>query len=185
MMSGMVRAGGAYGNATMTSSRRRRRTACASRARLCSSTRRRRAVPVDAVSAFLFQDEDGIRAIGVTGVQTCALPIYLQQALRETVAADGDADEEEVFAALHQLGVHGEDGKDEEQSKHAQAVDAGEARAGAQFGCAHAIGMHREMRRESEARYSSKFRFFTRLLLTATWTRFASAARPRTTRSIF
>ena len=28
-------------------------------------------------SVFFFQAEDGIRDIGVTGVQTCALPIYL------------------------------------------------------------------------------------------------------------
>ena len=26
---------------------------------------------------FFFQAEDGIRDIGVTGVQTCALPIYV------------------------------------------------------------------------------------------------------------
>ena len=26
---------------------------------------------------FFFQAEDGIRDIGVTGVQTCALPIYI------------------------------------------------------------------------------------------------------------
>src|ERR1035437_3599594 len=30
---------------------------------------------------FLFQAEDGIRDIGVTGVQTCALPIWLRGAL--------------------------------------------------------------------------------------------------------
>src|SRR3712207_8032453 len=30
---------------------------------------------------FFFQAEDGIRDIGVTGVQTCALPILLMQAL--------------------------------------------------------------------------------------------------------
>src|SRR3712207_8382878 len=29
---------------------------------------------------FLFQAEDGIRDIGVTGVQTCALPIFLRNA---------------------------------------------------------------------------------------------------------
>src|SRR5215217_8966786 len=29
------------------------------------------------ISFFFFQAEDGIRDIGVTGVQTCALPIYL------------------------------------------------------------------------------------------------------------
>ena len=28
---------------------------------------------------FFFQAEDGIRDIGVTGVQTCALPIYRRQ----------------------------------------------------------------------------------------------------------
>src|SRR5947209_1106121 len=28
------------------------------------------------LSSFFFQAEDGIRAIGVTGVQTCALPIW-------------------------------------------------------------------------------------------------------------
>src|SRR5882757_11274712 len=30
---------------------------------------------------FFFQAEDGIRDIGVTGVQTCALPIWLDPAL--------------------------------------------------------------------------------------------------------
>src|SRR3712207_6952647 len=33
----------------------------------------------DAVSFFFFQAEDGIRDIGVTGVQTCALPISLPE----------------------------------------------------------------------------------------------------------
>src|SRR5215203_4762259 len=33
---------------------------------------------------FFFQAEDGIRDIGVTGVQTCALPIY-SQAVEELV----------------------------------------------------------------------------------------------------
>src|SRR6476620_12776752 len=32
--------------------------------------------PNSRVVVFFFQAEDGIRAIGVTGVQTCALPIY-------------------------------------------------------------------------------------------------------------
>src|SRR3712207_7290600 len=31
---------------------------------------------------FFFQAEDGIRDIGVTGVQTCALPIYLAHGAR-------------------------------------------------------------------------------------------------------
>src|SRR3712207_7476800 len=30
-------------------------------------------------SLFFFQAEDGIRDIGVTGVQTCALPIYMAE----------------------------------------------------------------------------------------------------------
>src|SRR3712207_8453692 len=33
-------------------------------------------IPVDV--CFFFQAEDGIRDIGVTGVQTCALPIFLE-----------------------------------------------------------------------------------------------------------
>src|SRR2546429_7307423 len=32
----------------------------------------------DAVSYFFFQAEDGIRDVAVTGVQTCALPIFAQ-----------------------------------------------------------------------------------------------------------
>ena len=34
---------------------------------------------VGVVVFFFFQAEDGIRDIGVTGVQTCALPIYRRQ----------------------------------------------------------------------------------------------------------
>src|SRR5947209_15287814 len=37
---------------------------------------------------FFFQAEDGIRDIGMTGVQTCALPIYLPQGVRRS---DGGA----------------------------------------------------------------------------------------------
>src|SRR2546429_5800033 len=32
---------------------------------------------VDVIDLFFFQAEDGIRDVAVTGVQTCALPIYL------------------------------------------------------------------------------------------------------------
>src|SRR2546430_10675831 len=38
------------------------------------------------MSFFFFQAEDGIRDLTVTGVQTCALPIY---ALEEDLAASG------------------------------------------------------------------------------------------------
>src|SRR5947209_20581227 len=38
-------------------------------------------------TSFFFQAEDGIRDIGVTGVQTCALPIWTQlDGLRELLA---------------------------------------------------------------------------------------------------
>src|SRR5205809_3515423 len=38
------------------------------------------------LSSFFFQAEDGIRDVAVTGVQTCALPIYR----RQTVPGLGD-----------------------------------------------------------------------------------------------
>src|SRR5947209_11705060 len=38
---------------------------------------------VSVLLLFFFQAEDGIRDIGVTGVQTCALPIYLRCTLTE------------------------------------------------------------------------------------------------------
>src|SRR5947209_12118279 len=37
--------------------------------------------PVENESIFFFQAEDGIRDIGVTGVQTCALPIFVREKL--------------------------------------------------------------------------------------------------------
>src|SRR3712207_7542150 len=36
----------------------------------------------DGITFFFFQAEDGIRDIGVTGVQTCALPISLVERLK-------------------------------------------------------------------------------------------------------
>src|SRR2546429_7087122 len=38
------------------------------------------------MSFFLFRAEDGIRAVAVTGFQTCALPIYLEPARRSEMA---------------------------------------------------------------------------------------------------
>src|SRR3712207_8794245 len=38
---------------------------------------------------FFFQAEDGIRDIGVTGVQTCALPIWAARPLARSAAALG------------------------------------------------------------------------------------------------
>src|SRR3712207_7073718 len=47
--------------------------------------------------SFLFQAEDGIRDIGVTGVQTCALPIYRLPGRRQHV---GEVDEPVVGQPL-------------------------------------------------------------------------------------
>src|SRR2546422_1173460 len=47
---------------------------------------------------FFFQAEDGIRDVAVTGVQTCALPISLEQAsLEREVKVNGD-----LYANLRQ-----------------------------------------------------------------------------------
>src|SRR3712207_5183131 len=48
---------------------------------------------------FFFQAEDGIRDIGVTGVQTCALPIFKQLALRLMAHKD------EFYALSHRTGA--------------------------------------------------------------------------------
>src|SRR5690606_39912755 len=47
------------------------------------------------VWCFFFQAEDGIRAFHVTGVQTCALPIYFMSAIAAWVE-DGKAPEQLV-----------------------------------------------------------------------------------------
>src|SRR3712207_9389395 len=46
---------------------------------------------------FFFQAEDGIRDIGVTGVQTCALPIYCEHGGAGVAEAGGVADDGEGF----------------------------------------------------------------------------------------
>src|SRR3712207_5364041 len=50
------------------------------------------------VIVFFFQAEDGIRDIGVTGVQTCALPIYVVE--REIVAVIAPYDVEELIGSV-------------------------------------------------------------------------------------
>src|SRR5438093_4457323 len=51
---------------------------------------------------FFFQAEDGIRAWSVTGVQTCALPIYVEPQFvgAEREVAEGRAHERERQAVL-------------------------------------------------------------------------------------
>src|SRR5947209_3922892 len=47
------------------------------------------------VARFLFQAEDGIRHIGVTGVQTCALPISAAERHRSAQAGGGQGQGQE------------------------------------------------------------------------------------------
>src|SRR5947209_17250889 len=54
---------------------------------------------------YFFQAEDGIRDIGVTGVQTCALPIFARIARRER-----DAWRSRMIGRPHELGVGGTGG---------------------------------------------------------------------------
>src|SRR5690606_40594259 len=51
------------------------------------------------LSAFLFQAEDGIRAFHVTGVQTCALPIFFGIEALEAYQA-GDLDSAAINAGI-------------------------------------------------------------------------------------
>src|SRR5256886_13305705 len=50
-----------------------------------------------AFGVFFFQAEDGIRDLTVTGVQTCALPIYLLA----TVAVSGRGSRTELLSHVH------------------------------------------------------------------------------------
>src|SRR5690606_41161182 len=55
---------------------------------------------VDVFGVFFFQAEDGIRDFHVTGVQTCALPICVQELSRTAVRLlDADASEQQAVAA--------------------------------------------------------------------------------------
>src|SRR5438445_11813523 len=49
---------------------------------------------------FFFQAEDGIRDIGVTGVQTCALPIFAMKALLEKLRYGVDLNAKDVSYAM-------------------------------------------------------------------------------------
>ena len=75
----------------------------------------------------------------------CQAEGNLQNSLRQAIRSERDADQRKIAAALELRRVHGEHRENEEQAEHAQAVDAGEARAGAQFCAAHAFGEHGEV----------------------------------------
>src|SRR3712207_6863155 len=49
---------------------------------------------------FFFQAEDGIRDIGVTGVQTCALPIYMKFSAQLDVTMVAHETDDEVALLL-------------------------------------------------------------------------------------
>src|SRR5687767_15415614 len=62
---------------------------------------------------FFFQAEDGIRDKLVTGVQTCALPIFLQPSQTLWVGGEGGMEEDLVkragipYRSIPAAGVHG------------------------------------------------------------------------------
>src|SRR3712207_8990187 len=79
---------------------------------------------------FLLQAEDGIRDIGVTGVQTCALPIYEpgdEAKPDDAAAADDTADDDDTT-----------DGEPKDEADDAKSKDEPEvtkdAKAGAEIG---------------------------------------------------
>src|SRR3712207_8076691 len=65
---------------------------------------------------FFFQAEDGIRDIGVTGVQTCALPIYVVLAvvsggLRQLLRARGERVDDAELRAMVPVSVRADHDK--------------------------------------------------------------------------
>src|SRR3712207_8310947 len=77
------------------------------------------------VVCFFFQAEDGIRDIGVTGVQTCALPIC--QAIQQLLAR-GAARVQGTVEGLAVDGEHGE--QDVDGAGHVRAARSEERRVG-------------------------------------------------------
>src|SRR3712207_9272294 len=78
---------------------------------------------------IFFQAEDGIRDIGVTGVQTCALPIYraVLHAWSETL---GMSLEERNVTVLHMEGGDYAEGKARVRSEILEGIRSEERRAG-------------------------------------------------------
>src|SRR5256886_13085683 len=82
------------------------------------------AILISLLQVFFFQAEDGIRDLTVTGVQTCALPIFTRNRYAAGVAAKVD-----VVQAETQL-----------KSTQAQAIDTGVQRAQLEHAIAVLIG---------------------------------------------
>src|SRR5690606_39558773 len=72
---------------------------------------------------FFFQAEDGIRDFHVTGVQTCALPIYIEKAIAELEEALKGDDKDAIEAKTEKLA--------EASGTLAQKLYAEQAEAGA------------------------------------------------------
>src|SRR3712207_8465859 len=87
---------------------------------------------------FFFQAEDGIRDIGVTGVQTCALPIYVAD-----LVALADVDQ------LGELRMHG----DEVDPERPPGPRPGLGDLGVEQ-----LGSHRPARRSEERRVGKECR---------------------------
>src|SRR5690625_4045351 len=84
--------------------------------------------------AFLFQAEDGIRDGHVTGVQTCALPIYPLQGIESVMRPE---DVQAAGAAVRQVFVS------EEVLRYAMAVlRASREHPGVQLGASPRAGLH-------------------------------------------
>src|SRR3712207_8559588 len=83
---------------------------------------------------FFFQAEDGIRDIGVTGVQTCALPISRRQRIgrrlsAEDVACAADRVEETRLTAGFQLPAEVRD-EDLDRVRRREGIRSEERRVG-------------------------------------------------------
>src|SRR5947209_17765851 len=61
--------------------------------------------PILDVYCFFFQAEDGIRDIGVTGVQTCALPIYEEKRRISLGLKQAQENPWAAFAEKHPVGT--------------------------------------------------------------------------------
>src|SRR5690606_39691186 len=81
---------------------------------------------------FFFQAEDGIRDFHVTGVQTCALPIYLKVFQSRAAGLEQEAREARAALAAAQADADGlGDGPDDADDPEA-AADHAEKRSAAQ-----------------------------------------------------
>src|SRR5438445_4384676 len=80
---------------------------------------------LDVLFFFFFQAEDGIRDIGVTGVQTCALPISTSPSTVLVVDADTDDRRDDEEGEDVRAGVDDEHGgwtrRDDEQARDHRA----------------------------------------------------------------